>query len=95
MITTSAPKDFKRLIFSLLTLSGITKIARYPFTEATSASPIPVFPDVASTMVPPGFKSPFASASWTIATAIRSLTEPPGLKDSTFASTVAGHSAAT
>ena len=54
---------------------------------------MPVFPDVASTIAPPGFRSPFASASWTIAIAIRSFTEPPGLKDSTLASSVAGRPA--
>ncbi len=45
-------------------------------------------------MAPPGFKSPFASASSTIAMAMRSLTDPPGLNDSTLASSVAGQSAA-
>ena len=52
------------------------------------ASPTPVLPDVGSMMVPPGFSSPLASAASIIATAIRSLTEPPGLKYSTLASTV-------
>jgi hypothetical protein len=40
-------------------------------------------------MVPPGFRMPAASASSTIRSAIRSFTEPPGLRYSTFASTVA------
>src|SRR2546423_1445219 len=41
-------------------------------------------------MVPPGRSRPACSAASTIRTAIRSLTLPPGLKYSTFASTSAG-----
>jgi hypothetical protein len=51
---------------------------------AASASPTPVFPDVPSTITPPGFNAPRRSASSTIATPIRSFTEPPGLKNSAF-----------
>ena len=40
-------------------------------------------------MVPPGRSAPLSSAAATIRSAMRSLTEPPGLKYSTFASTVA------
>src|SRR6476659_2818128 len=40
-------------------------------------------------MVPPGFSSPDASAASTIFSAIRSFTEPPGLRYSTFARMVA------
>ena len=40
-------------------------------------------------MVPPGRSVPLSSAAATIRSAMRSLTEPPGLKYSTFASTVA------
>jgi hypothetical protein len=47
-----------------------------------------VLPEVGSTIVPPGFSSPDASAASIIRTAMRSFTEPPGLKYSTFASTV-------
>ncbi len=39
--------------------------------------------------MPPGRSAPDCSAASIIRTAIRSLTEPPGLKYSTFASTVA------
>src|SRR5712692_5611332 len=53
------------------------------------ASPMPVLPLVGSTSVPPGLSTPRRSASSTMATAMRSLTLPPGLSDSTFASTVA------
>src|SRR5919112_6381900 len=48
---------------------------------------MPVLPLVGSTMVPPGCSSPLASAASTMRTAIRSFTEPPGLRYSTLAST--------
>ncbi len=48
---------------------------------------MPVLPDVGSTMVPPGFSSPEASAASTILTAMRSLELPPGLRYSTLAAT--------
>src|SRR5580692_6854165 len=51
------------------------------------ASPTPVLPEVGSTMVPPGLSSPDSSAASTMRSAILSLTEPPGLKYSTLAST--------
>ncbi len=59
-----------------------------------NASPIPVFPEVPSIIVPPGINLPSASASSIIAKAIRSLTEFPGLKVSYFANTRPGISAA-
>src|SRR5690606_37611963 len=43
------------------------------------ASPIPVLPEVGSTIVPPGSSTPLRSASSTIDRAILSLMEPPGL----------------
>ncbi len=46
---------------------------------------VPVFPDVGSMMVSPSFSSPFFSASSTILRAMRSLTLPPALKNSHFA----------
>ena len=46
-----------------------------------------MLPEVGSTIVPPGFSSPDASAASIIRTAIRSFTEPPGLRYSTLAST--------
>src|SRR4051794_13386645 len=49
------------------------------------ARPVPVFPDVGSTIVPPGRRSPEASAASMSATATRSLIEPPGLRASTLA----------
>ena len=61
-------------------------ISLYPFAAAIAASPIPVFPDVGSIMVEPGFNFPSASACSIISFAIRSLTDPAGLKYSSFAS---------
>src|SRR5688572_29411610 len=48
------------------------------------ARPTPVLPLVPSTMVPPRFRRPSRSAASIIARPIRSLTEPPGLKNSAF-----------
>src|SRR5262245_55783647 len=53
------------------------------------ASRIPVLPLVGSTMVPPALSSPRRSASSSMATAMRSLTLPPGLTDSSLATTSA------
>src|SRR6266481_5297111 len=50
---------------------------------------MPVFPLVGSTMVAPALSTPRRSASSSIATAMRSLTLPPGLSDSTLAATTA------
>src|SRR6266567_2669188 len=49
------------------------------------ASAWPVFPEVGSTIVPPGFSTPRRSASSIMRSPIRSLTLPPGLSVSTFA----------
>src|SRR3954451_17769473 len=59
----------------------------YPRCWATRARPMPVLPLVGSTIVPPGFSAPLASAASTMRTAIRSFTEPPGLRYSSLAST--------
>jgi hypothetical protein len=49
------------------------------------ASAMPVLPDVASTIVVrPGSMRPSRSAASSIATPMRSLTEPPGLNDSSL-----------
>ncbi len=47
-----------------------------------------MLPDVGSTIVPPGWSSPEASAASIIRVAIRSFTEPPGLRYSIFPSTI-------
>src|SRR5215831_2156620 len=52
---------------------------------ASIASATPVLPDVGSTMVPPGRRSPRRSASSIMARAMRSLTLPPGLNHSSLA----------
>src|SRR6266571_5907887 len=56
---------------------------------------MPVLPEVASRMVPPGRSAPVRSAARTIASAARSLTEPPGFSHSALprTSTPAGTSA--
>src|SRR3954469_10717689 len=48
---------------------------------------MPVLPLVGSTIVPPGLSAPLASAASTMRTAMRSFTDPPGLRYSTLAST--------
>src|SRR5262245_55673336 len=52
------------------------------------ARPTPVLPEVGSTIVPPGRSSPDSSAASIMRSAMRSLTEPPGLKYSILARTV-------
>ena len=54
--------------------------------KAAIARPTPVLPEVGSTIVPPGFSFPSCSAFSIIASPMRSLTEPPGLRYSSFAS---------
>src|SRR5439155_1184893 len=56
---------------------------------AAMARPTPVLPDVGSTIVPPGRSLPSRSAASIMRRPIRSLTEPPGFRYSSFASTVA------
>src|SRR5689334_17292272 len=53
------------------------------------ARPMPVLPEVGSTMVPPRTSLPLFSASSTIESAIRSLMEPPGLARSDLIQTSA------
>ena len=61
---------------------------RYPFAAAIAARPIPVFPDVGSMIVEPGFNFPSLSACSIISFAILSFTDPAGLKYSSFASSL-------
>src|ERR1700722_10211017 len=66
--------------------SGMTSTQRQPFTAQTMARPTPVLPEVGSTTVPePGLRLPLRSASLSMPSAMRSLTEPPGLAISTLA----------
>ncbi len=63
----------------------MTKMHLYPRIAAAIASPCPVLPEVGSTMVPPGFNSPWRSAASIIRIPMRSLTLPPGFSISSFA----------
>ena len=63
--------------------SGGYQIGEYLYSCAI-ARPIPVFPEVPSMIVPPGFNFPSCSAAAIMFTAIRSFTLPPGLKYSSF-----------
>ena len=49
-----------------------------------------MLPDVGSTIVPPGRSFPSRSAASIIASPIRSLFDPPGFRNSSFASSVGG-----
>jgi hypothetical protein len=60
---TSAPSCLRVFCFSLDMISGMQHTSLYPRALHTCASPIPVLPDVASVMVPPGLISPLSSAS--------------------------------
>ena len=64
-------------------------------TAQTTARPMPVLPLVGSTMVSPGWRRPSRSAASTMATAMRSLTLPPGLRASSLPSTAAAPSGTT
>jgi hypothetical protein len=66
------------------------QITRYPRTAPIIARPTPVLPDVGSTIVPPGRSRPAFSAASIIEIAIRSLTDPPGFADSSFATRFPG-----
>ena len=54
-----------------------------------------MFPDVGSTIVPPGRSFPSRSAASIIGSPMRSFTEPPGFMYSSFATTCAGRPCAT
>jgi len=77
--STPAPNARILRIFSTAKASELTIRRRYPFTEHTNASELPVLPPVYSTTVSPGRMSPRASAPSIIASAMRSLYEPVGL----------------
>src|SRR6266850_3949078 len=79
---TSAPSAIRRSTFSLDCLSVVVNTHLYPRTAATSASPMPVLPEVPSIIVPPGLSRPFFSASSIMVMPMRSFTEPPGLVNS-------------
>src|SRR6516165_1386327 len=83
----SAPHSSRSCRRSTETFVGITTFRRYPLTRHTMASPMPVFPDVGSNNTwsgSPGASTPRCSASSIIASATRSLTDPPGFCPSSF-----------
>ena len=79
----------QQLDLLLAHLVGHDEDAAVAARAATMASPTPVLPDVGSTIVPPGWRSPAGSAASTMASAGRSFTLPPALRNSHLASTVA------
>src|SRR5664280_552515 len=74
----------KRCRRSMLIVSGIVRIRRYPFAAQTKARAIPVFPLVGSMITVSLLISPAASAASIMATPILSFTLERGLKDSIF-----------
>src|SRR5438067_221956 len=83
--TIVAPYSCKSRRRSSVALAGSTQVSRYPLSFATSASAMPVLPDVGSRSSRPGSSSPTASAAPIIARATRSLIEPVGFWPSSFA----------
>src|SRR6266849_7770000 len=71
---------------SVLRFAGTHRVTRYPSEAPSIASAIPVFPDVASRRIR-SFVSPDRSAARNIPSAARSLTLPPGFRNSAFAHT--------
>src|SRR6185369_10569320 len=63
----------------------MTSFTGWPSAAPTMARPMPVLPDVESRIVFPALSAPEASPASIIFFAGRSLTEPPGLKPSSFA----------
>ena len=57
----------------------MVRMTWYPRAAPTMARAMPVFPEVPSTMVPPGLSCPEASAASMIALPMRSFTELAGL----------------
>ena len=71
-------------------VSGMVMMMRLPRAAASAARPMPVLPEVGSMSTVSSSMSPRSTASSIMAWAMRSFAEPPGLKDSTFPSSVAG-----
>src|SRR6266542_3802153 len=83
--TISAPYSSRRRTRSSLAFSGITAVSLYPLRAATMASEMPVFPEVGSRITDPGCSFPSTSAAFTMARAIRSLSDPVGFCPSSLA----------
>ena len=82
-MTTRAPKDFSRRIFSAATLSVMVKIAREPLIAQTIASATPVFADVPRLPFHP-VDPPLALGLLDDRAAERSLRLPPGFRVSSL-----------
>ena len=86
--TTRAPSACRILRRSTDMVSGMVSTSRMPRAAQTKASAMPVLPEVGSiTVVTPGRMAPRSSASRTIASPMRSLTDDIGLKDSSLSTT--------
>ena len=85
----SAPKAFIKSLLSTLAVSGIIMMTLYPLSFPINDNAIPVFPEVGSTIVPPGCNFPSFSAASIIPRAARSFTLPPRLYFSSFTYTSA------
>src|ERR1017187_3600094 len=77
------------ITFSCEKFSGTNNFTLYPRFTPIRARPIPGFPAVASTMVPPGASFPSCSARRMMPMAARSFTLPPGFRYSSLANTSA------
>src|SRR5688572_21788912 len=81
----SAPHISRSWRRSAEVFSGMTHTRRYPRSLAAIAREMPVLPEVGSRIVQPGVSAPSFSARSIIHMAGRSLTEPVGLRSSSFA----------
>jgi len=70
-------------------VSGMVRTSLYPLAAQTKARAMPVLPLVGSTITVSLVMWPALSAASIMETPIRSLMLPQGLKDSSFATTVA------
>src|SRR5437763_5033072 len=85
--STSAPYAFRSARRRGLAFSGMTSLHGTPSGAESIAYAIPVLPLVASRSPRPRGSRPRAIASRRMKSAARSFTLPPGLRDSSFAST--------
>jgi len=82
-----APCASMRFLRSALALLGITISTGTPMMRPIIAYAMPAFPDELSSTVLPGLRCPSSSAPSSMRSTGRSLSEPPGFKDSSFANT--------
>src|SRR3989339_1148320 len=84
----SAPRARISFFLSSLIFSGMTMMTLYPLSLPTMAIPIPVLPEVGSTIMESGLRWPSRSAPSSMARATRSLMLPPGFRNSALAKTL-------